>query len=340
MIKVLIVDDSPVQRELLQEILTQDPEISVIGMACDGEEGVTEALAKKPDIITMDIHMPKMNGIEATRKIMSLRPIPIIIISASSSETEVSSAFEALEAGAIAIEEKINFVVDNTKKLIETIKLMAEIKMVRRLDYSKKNKMKTKVVLENQSLNIRAIAMGVSTGGPPVLQEIFKNLPENFPPILVVQHITPGFLQGLSDWLTQTTKKTIKIATHGEKINANQIYFAPENYHMGINTLSKIVLSTDEPENGHRPSVSFLFRSFAEHFGNQSLGILLTGMGHDGAEGLKKMKDTGAFTIAQDKKSSTIFGMPSEAIALNAVSKIFSPLEISNFITHQIRTCQ
>ena len=340
MIRVLIVDDSPVQRELLQQILTSDPEIEVVGMACDGEEGVREALAKKPDIITMDIHMPNMDGIEATRKIMSLYPVPIVVISASSSEMEVASSFEALEAGAIAIAEKLNFVSGNTQKLVETVKLMSEIKMVRRVTHLKNEKIEKKSIPQIQSLEIRVIAVGVSTGGPPVLQEIFKNLPTNFPPILVVQHITPGFLKGLSDWLAQTTQKTIKIATQGEKPEANQIYFAPEDYHMGLDVLSKIVLTKDQPENGHRPSASFLFRSCAKNFGNKTLGILLTGMGHDGAEGLKLMKESGAFTIAQNKETSIIFGMPAEAIALKAVSKILSPLEISDFIAKQVRFCE
>lgn len=330
MIKVLVVEDSPVVKELLVYILNSDPRIQVIGTAGDGEEAIEFINKKKPDIITMDIHMPKMDGIEATRKIMETIPVPIIIVSGSSTIHEVVTTFRAMEAGALAIvsrpvgighpdHEKM------TEELVQTVKLMSEIKLVRRRVFARPKERATpippqvEVKLERTPEEIKLVAIGASTGGPLVIQKILAGLPKDFSvPVLIVQHIAQGFARGFIEWLTQSTGSPVHLATHGELLLPGHTYVAPDEFHMGVNSSNLIVLSNDKPENGLRPSVSYLFRSVAATFGGKAIGVLLTGMGRDGAEELKLMKDKGCITIVQDRESSVVYGMPGEAMKLEA----------------------
>lgn len=338
MIKVLIVDDSLVQQELLSHILSKDSDIEIVGIASDGKEACQKVLTLKPDVVTMDIHMPEMDGIAATAEIMSSHPLPIVIISGSSSKIEVQHTFKAIEAGAVAIVEKINFIHTDPNELIQTVKLMSEVKVVKRYKrlQEKKHQKHESTTLKNP-LNVQLITIGASTGGPIAIQEIFRDFSSQFPPILIVQHISPGFLDGFVDWLHQTTKVNVKIAVDGENIMPSQVYLAPDDYQMGVNAMHKIVLTKDNPENGHRPAVSFLFRSAAKVMGDKALGILLTGMGRDGADGLKTLKESGAYTIVQDEESAVVYGMPGEAVALGAAQRVLSPSEITNFIKTEIR---
>lgn len=339
MIKVLIVDDSIVEQELLSHLLSKDPEIIIAGIANNGREACEMVLSLKPDVVTMDIHMPEMDGIEATAEIMSTNPVPIIIISGSNSTLEVLHTFKAIEAGAVAIADKINYIRKDPMELVQTIKLMSEVKVVKRYKHLQSNKIKkAEITLPGKKRDIRLICIGASTGGPVAIQEIFKDFPIQFPPILIVQHISPGFLGGFVEWLNQTTKIKAKIAVHGETVMSSHVYLAPDDYQMGIDSMDRIILIKDDPEHGHRPAVSFLFKSVAKVLGNKALGILLSGMGRDGADGLKQMKESGAYTIAQDRESSVVYGMPGEAVAKGAAQSIFSPAEIANFIKTEIRT--
>ncbi|WML37611.1 chemotaxis-specific protein-glutamate methyltransferase CheB [Clostridium sp. OS1-26] len=337
MIKVLVVDDSPTIREIMKDILGLDKDIEVIGVASNGEEALRFMEKNKPDIITMDIDMPKMNGFEATRKIMETTPVPIVIITALFNSKDIDRTFQAMEAGAVSVIEKPAAVTGSefdkeAQNIVHMIKLMSEIKVIKRKNIYKNRKTGS---LENcKSKNglssIKIAAIGVSTGGPPVLQSIFSKLPSNIKiPILVVQHITPGFIQGLVDWLSGVTEYPIHIAVHGEKILPGHIYFAPDGFHMEVRGNGKIFLSDSEKENGLRPAVSCLFRSIARHYGKNSIGILLTGMGKDGAEELKLLKDIGAITVAQDKETSIVYGMPGEAVKLDAATYILPPEKIA-----------
>lgn len=327
------MDDSVTQQILLKHILQTDPEITVVGTASDGEEAVKKVESLLPDIVTMDIHMPKMNGIEATRRIMEKHPLPIVIVSSSCIEKETMDAFDAFEAGALTILDRINYTKDQAKEIVQTIKLMSEIKVVRRYPHLKKNPTKhTQLPNKNPKKTIRLIAIGVSTGGPIVLQSIFTKLNNKHAPILVVQHISADFLAGLVEWLKLTTHRQIKVAEHEEALLPNWIYFAPSNHQMGLKSPQQILLCKDKSESVHVPSVSFLFRSIASIDPEHALGILLTGMGRDGADGLKLMRDRGSRTIAQDETSSIIFGMPKEAIALGAAELQLNPDAIAAFI--------
>lgn len=337
MIKVLVVDDSPTIREIMKDILTSDKDIEVIGAVSNGEEAIRFMEKNKPDIITMDIDMPKMNGFEATRKIMETTPVPIVVITALFNSKDIDRTFQAMEAGAVSVIEKPTAITDGdfdkaSQNIVHMIKLMSEIKVIKRKTIYKNKKTGS---LENYKgkntlSSIKIAAIGVSTGGPPVLQRIFSKLPSNIKiPILVVQHITPGFIEGLVDWLSGVTEYPIHIAVHGEKVLPGHIYFAPDGFHMEIRSDGKIFLNGAEKENGLRPAVSFLFRSIARYYGKNSIGILLTGMGKDGAEELKLLKDIGAITVAQDKETSIVYGMPGEAVKLDAATYILPPEKIA-----------
>lgn len=338
MIKVLIVEDSPTMQEMLAYIISSDPIFKIVGFAADGEEAIEMAIKKQPDVIAMDWHMPKLNGYEATRRIMETNPTPIVIVTGSSTATDVKVSFSLIEAGALAIVKKPNAInhpeyKKDANEIIQTLKLMSEVKLVRRIARVSKEQIlatpATTKTIKTES-EIKIIVIGASTGGPLVLQKILMGLPQNFPlPILIVQHISQGFTKGFTEWLSNTTKFPLHIAEHGEYPLPGHGYIAPDGFHMGIEGGPRIILSEHAPENGLRPSVSYLFRTAAIQFGSAAVGVILSGMGQDGAEELKLMKDNGAVTFAQNKESSVVHGMPGVAIKLDAATYIFSPEEIA-----------
>jgi two-component system chemotaxis response regulator CheB len=336
MIKILIVEDSPVMQQLLIHAISSDPIFSIIGIANNGEEAIEKVHRLNPDIIAMDWYMPKMDGYEATRVIMETKPTPIVIVTGSINANDVAFSFSMIDAGALAIVKKppsINHpdYQKDTQELIQTLKLMSEVKLVRRI--ARKTNLTTEHEirkLTNEEAPIQIISIGASTGGPLALQKILALLPKDIPvPILIVQHISQGFIEGFVEWLKTTTHFPLHIASHGEYPMPGHGYVAPDGFHMGVENGPRIILSNHELENGLRPSVAYLFRTTAKVLGSKAIGILLTGMGRDGADELKLMKENGAITIAQDKDSSVVHGMPGEAIKLNAATHILSPEDIS-----------
>jgi two-component system chemotaxis response regulator CheB len=343
MIRVLVVDDSPVIREFLVDILGADPEIKVTGTASNGEDAIQAVEEQSPDVITMDIHMPRMSGIEATRRIMETYPTPIVIVSGSQDPAEVQTTFHAMEAGALAILEKPVGKghprhPDAVRELIQTVKLMSEVKVIRRWPRTPRKLLTCPVVPEvnfkKATKKIQMVAVGASTGGPPVIQTILSDLSKDFPaPILIVQHMAVGFIPGFVEWLDCQSNLSIHIATHGEQALPGHVYIAPDGLQMKADRGGKILLSRDGPENGHRPSVSCLFRSVANVYGENAVGVLLTGMGRDGAQELKLMKDEGAIAIVQDRESCVVYGMPREAVHLGAATYILSLDKIAGALT-------
>ena len=339
MIRVLVVEDSPVVREFLVHVLNSDPAIRVIQTASNGEEALKAVEEARPDLITMDIHMPKMNGLEATRRIMETYPTPIVIVSGSSNAREVATTFHAMEAGAVAFVERPRGIGHpdheaTAKELVQTVKLMAEVKVVRRWARLRQDTATSvaspPVKVSSEQAPAEMVAMGASTGGPLVLQTILSGLPSNCSvPVLVVQHMAAGFIKGFADWLAPTSALPIHVARHGEQILPGHAYIAPDGFQMKVEMGGKLSLTEDEPENGHRPSVCYLFRSVAKVYGPKAVGVLLTGMGKDGAEGVREMRDKGAITIAQDKESSVVHGMPGEAIQLDAATYVLPPNRIA-----------
>lgn len=333
-IGVLIVDDSKVVQMLLSGILEADPEIRVVGRVGDGEAALEFVRNHAPDVILMDLHMPGMDGLEATRRIMETRPVPIIVCTATGEAKEVATTFRVMEVGALDCLEKpvgighASFA-EIAEHLRQTVKVMSEVKLVRR--WSRPPTGTPRSEPGRLPTSVRFVGIGASTGGPTVLQAILAGLPKDFPaPILVVQHIAPGFLPGLVEWLIQTTDFPVRIAGHGETPQPGHAYMAPDDYHMGIGASGSIVLTRDASEIGLRPAVSHLFRSLAHVSGRETVGVLLTGMGKDGARELKSMKDKGAVTIAQDQETSIVYGMPREALEIGGVTHVLGADKIAD----------
>lgn len=344
-IKVLVADDSPTTQTLLVELLSAEPDIQIIGVVNDGQAALDflSADAKLPDVVLMDIHMPRLDGFEATRRIMETRPLPIIICTATSDPQELAVTFRSMEAGAVACVGKpvgtgpdFQALRDN---LLQTVRLMSEVKVVRRWNRPRTSTMASQAPGRSRITPsaVRLIGIGASTGGPPVLQTILSGLPKDFPvPLLIVQHIAPGFLPGMVEWLNQTTGLRVHIAAHGATPLGGHAYVAPDDFHLGIDVRGHMMLAREEPENGLRPSVSYLFRSLANICGAHGIGVLLTGMGKDGAAELKRMKDSGAYTIAQDRNSSIVHGMPKAAVELGAAAQVLPADKIADALIAQV----
>ena len=337
-IRVLVVEDSLSVREFLVYLFASDPEIQVIGTADNGEEALAAVQDIKPDVITMDIHMPKMDGYAATRIIMERFPTPVVIVTGSSSVKEMATTIGALEAGALAIVKRPAGIghpdhAATARELIQTVKLMSEVKVVKRWP-QRRMAAQDGVVESLNRREVHLVAIGSSTGGPPVLQLLLSRLPKNFDvPIIIVQHIAQGFTDGFAQWLAESSGFPVSVAADGELMQPGHAYIAPHGFQTTVDNHGRISLQHGGPENGHLPSVSCLFRSVASAFGPGAVGILLTGMGKDGAAELGLMKAAGAVTFAQDKESSLVHGMPGEAISLGAASYVLPPDKIADVLT-------
>ncbi len=339
MIKLLITEDSKVIRRYLEELFSNEPDFEVVGTAQNGAEAVKMVGALRPDVITMDIHMPVMNGFIATRKIMEKNPTPIVIVSASYNPDEVEKTFKTMEAGAVAAMEKPQGLATPdtdlyVRELIQTVRTMSKVKVVRRWEkdkFKKKSKPplpEPEVISEKEPIykkpkistkKISIVAIGASTGGPIVLEKILSGLPKDFPvPVVIVQHIAKGFLPGMASWLSTRSGFNVRIPDQGEFVQPHSAYLAPDGFQMGIDQEFRVLLSDDYSNSILIPSVSYLFKEVAESFGEHAIGVLLTGMGRDGAKELGLIKERGGITIVQDKESSIIHGMPGEAIRLGS----------------------
>jgi len=260
MIRVLVVEDSPTVREFLLQILSSDPAIEVVGTAETGEEAIEVVERTRPDIITMDIHMPRMNGFDATRRIMETHPTPIVIVSGAADATDTAKAFRAIESGALVVLRKPSGVGhpdhdQNASDLIRTVKVMSEVKVVRR--WPRFRPVETLPVVsvpaefpfQSVQTHIKIVAIGASTGGPPVLQTILAGLPRNFPvPLLIVQHIAAGFTQGFVDWLAQSSSLPVHVPVHGQPVLPGQAYVAPDGLHMAVGADGLMIEVHDQPE--------------------------------------------------------------------------------------------
>lgn len=340
MIKVLVVEDSPVVREFLVHILGSDPGIRVVGTAHDGEEAIAAITRQRPDVITMDVHMPRMNGLDATRRIMETCPTPIVVVSGSTDPTVVETSFEAIEAGALAVLRRPAGIGHpdheaTARELVQMVKLMSEVKVVRRWA-SARGGSTTRPAQPRPGRapgKCRIVAIGASTGGPPVLQAILSQLPKDFPaPILIVQHMAAGFVRGFVEWLAHTSRLPVHVAEHGQLVLAGHVYVATDEHHMTVARNGRIALTREPPENGLRPSVSSLLRSVLQSYGGDAVAGLLSGMGRDGVDELRLLRDAGATTFAQDKASSVVHGMPGEAIRLDAATFVLPSDKIADVL--------
>jgi len=337
MIRVLVAEDSAVTREYLALLLGQVPPLEVVGTARDGQEAVEMAERLRPDVIVMDVHMPRMNGYEATRGIMERVPTPIVMVTASLSKDEMAISFEALKAGALTVVEKPGGPghpdeAETVRAFLQTVRLMAEVKVVRRWP-RRDPPAPSSPPRVGAARKIRVIAIGASTGGPQAIAAILGALPADLrAPILLVQHITPGFVSGLAEWLGQGTRLRVKLVEPAELARPGAVYLAPDGLQMGLMPDGRIRLAKEVADDGFCPSASYLFRSVAEAFGGSAVGVVLTGMGRDGAAGLRRLREAGGVTMAQDEESSAVFGMPGQAIRQGAAEYVLPPPHIAAMI--------
>ena len=354
-IKVLIVDDSAVVRQTFKTLLESDPEISVIGTASDPYIAVQKIQKERPDVITLDIEMPRMDGLTFLKKIMSQAPMPVVVISNQTSQG-ADVALKALEMGAVDVMTKPNL---STESAIRESRISLTDK-VRSAYYAKHASGKT-LKKEVQTEKYRegttpdavpksfsfsphgCIAIGASTGGTEAIRTFLQGLPAQMPPILIVQHMPEKFTTSFAQRLNQLCSLKVKEAEDGEAVLSNTVYVAPGGLHMIIkNHHGKAVIKIykDELVNRHRPSVNVLFHSVAEVKGKNAVGIILTGMGDDGAEGMFAMRQKGAYTIAQDEASSVVYGMPYKAVLAGGVSKVLSLDDIASEVCLKIQDAQ
>ncbi len=317
-IRVLVVDDSTLVRQTLCAILSADPEIEVIGEARNGKEGYEKALALRPDVITMDISMPVMDGIQATEHIMEEVPTPIVIVSSR----EVKVIVKALALGAMDFVASTGDIEEIQEEILQKVKIASRVKALRRMHV---RPVSQRPIVSRETAS-RVVAVGISTGGPQALQILLSSLPGHFQAsILVVQHISPGFIEGLAEWLRVTSPLDIRVAKAGDTLKKGIVFFAPDGMHMTINAEEKIVLKEDISKKMlHVPSIDVMMRSVAEVYKDSAVGVIMTGMGRDGVEGISSIKAAGGTTIAQDEKTSAIYGMNKMAVDQGVIERVLA----------------
>ncbi|MBI5204800.1 MAG: chemotaxis response regulator protein-glutamate methylesterase [Nitrospirae bacterium] len=320
-IRVLIVDDSPFIRKALLRIFESEPSIAVVGVARNGKEAIGKVIELEPDVITLDIMMPEMDGIETLKIIMETKPTPVLMLSQYTHEgTELT--LNALEFGAM------DFVDKSTTGLMDFFGLAKEIiSKVKAITGQRPLRIaSSSMALQDYKGRgiIDAVAIGTSTGGPPALQVLLPKFPKDISfGVLIVQHMPQGFTGPLAKRLDTMCQIHIKEAEEGDKIEPGVALIAPSGLHMKVRKNQKLIRLDMEPINtAHRPSVDVLFQTVADNYGNRSIGVILTGMGSDGAKGIRLMKEQGAVTLAQDEETSTIFGMPKVAIESGVIDKV------------------
>lgn len=346
-IRVLIIDDSAIVRQTLQSILESDPEIEVMGTASDPFIAVIKIKEELPDVITLDVEMPRMDGLTFLQKIMSQHPIPVVVVSTLTTEGS-ETAMKALEYGAVEVISKPKV---NTKETLSESKIqlcdavkaasLAKIKRKQITHNQVQKKLNADVILKKplsysmMQTTEKVIAVGASTGGTEALKLFLEAMPSDSPGIVIVQHMPEMFTKQFAQRLDKTCKITVKEAEQGDSVLRGHALIAPGNYHMLLNRSGSkyfVEINNGPLVNRHRPSVDVLFRTVAKYAGKNAIGVIMTGMGGDGAIGLLEMKEAGAHTIAQDENSCVVFGMPKEAIALGAAKDILPLAEIANRI--------
>lgn len=322
-IRVLVADDSPFVREWICTTLAATPGFAVVGTASNGAEAARLTVQLQPDVVTMDLRMPTSDGFEGIARIMAERPTPILVLTAEPAEP---NTFRALSLGALDLIEKPALGQQDRfgHELVERLRLLAGTPVIRHVRGGRSRRAASRPDRSGRRFDLVAIA--ASLGGPRALGVLLKSLPPEFPvPVVVVQHMADGFTAGLTRWLTQETGRTVREATDGERLHPGSVLVAPAGRHLLVER-SRVRLDDGPPQHGFRPSATPLFRSVAASYGPRACGVILTGMGNDGADGLKELRDAGGYTLAQDEATCAIFGMPRAAIEAGAVERVL-PLD-------------
>ncbi|RLL45335.1 chemotaxis response regulator protein-glutamate methylesterase [Oceanobacillus piezotolerans] len=339
-IRVIVIDDSAFMRKVISDILESDIRIEVVATARNGEDGLKKIQMFNPDVVTMDVHMPIMDGVTALEKIMSTAPLPVIML--TSSEEEATETIEAISKGAVDFIYKPSGPISLN---IDTIReeIISKVVTASSIEISAIEKFSNENPKTYKAYDHTIIGIGSSTGGPRALQKVLSDIPKTFhSPILVVQHMPAGFTKSLADRLNGLCHLHVKEAEDGEIIRSKTVYIAPGNYHMNIEKIGtelKIHLTDKEPRNNHRPSVDVLFESIAEINKMNKIAVVLTGMGNDGSQGIKELKnkDNRASVIVESEETCIVYGMPKAAINTRCVDYIEPLYLISDRIDYLVR---
>jgi two-component system chemotaxis response regulator CheB len=346
-IKVLVVDDSSLVRKIVTDILEKDPDIKVVGTANNGKTAIFRNQELNPDVITMDIEMPILDGLAALKQIMSTKPKPVIMMSVLT-QHGAEATFKALELGAVDFIPKPSTLMSMSVEeigdlLIRKVKSVAKSKLnIQKIEDEriKSGIQRTDVKPVLKDISDKIVAIGTSTGGPSALINVFNKFPEKFPsPVLVVQHMPEGFTAAFSKRLNDSSNLNVKEAEDGDDVLPGHGYVAPGHSHMDIvkkGDKYRIRVFKADKVSGHMPSIDVLFNSVAEYAGNRSVGVIMTGMGKDGAEGLLRIKGKGGYTIAQNEETSVVYGMNRVAVEIGATDEVVSLSEITNKIVKHI----
>jgi two-component system, chemotaxis family, protein-glutamate methylesterase/glutaminase len=326
-VRVLVVDDSPLAIDLLTRALEAEGDIRVVGTAANGSEATRRVAELTPSLIAMDVNMPVMNGLDAVERIMATHPTPILLLTSDPAKHAEKGGFEALSRGALDLVHKATLAEPSGQAwLRDHVRLLATVPVV----YRRRNRRApTPAAGYEPSGSGGGVGIVASTGGPPAVTQILRGLPPDFPlPILIVQHLAPGFAHHLVSWLAGETRLRICVAEHGAPLEGRTVYVAPDSVHLSVSGDRIHLDPKGEPIDGHRPSGTLLLKSLARVWRNRAVGVVLSGMGADGADGLLAIRKAGGMTIAQDQATSTVYGMPKAARDLGAAEQILPTAEI------------
>lgn len=347
-VTVLVVDDSALCRQLIIDALSKDPQLEVIGTAGTGQEAIEKTALLHPNVITMDVDMPVMDGLTATERIMGEHPTPILVLTADPRREAPELTHRALEVGALALQVKPALDAGpEAWNLAREVRLLAGVKVIRHLRGPSARKASARPAPATSSPQdavafsaspVGLVAIASSTGGPQVVHKLLSELPGDFPaPIVLVQHINAAFAESLAGWLAASSRLKIKVARDGDALTPGVVLIAPPNQHMVIPQRGRVVLRPGEARDGHMPSATTLLESAAKAYGKRAVGVILTGMGSDGADGMLAVKQAGGHTVAQNQESCVVFGMPGAAIAKEAVEHVVHGDDVSAVLLKLVR---
>lgn len=348
MLRVLVVDDSHVARRLLTEILDGEADIEVVGEAVNGEHAVMMVPTLRPDVITMDIRMPVMDGYAATREIMMCHPTPIVVVSGSMERDDIEKSIQALDAGALTVIGKppspsSDHFEKAVRTFVGTVRSMAAVGVIRRhrptpVPVAERSESACRLAdSAGPGSRPRIVVIAASTGGPQALRVVLSQMTSEFPvPVVVVQHISAGFTDGLADWLQRTVQIPLQIARNDVSLRPGMVYIAPEGMHCSVNVDRRIELIDRPPLGGFRPSATVLFESASRAYGDSVIAVILTGMGADGVEGLRSIRQMHGVVLGQDEASSVVFGMPKAAWDAGVVDKLLPLDEIGRELSRMV----
>ena len=347
-LRVMLVEDSLVVRELLRHIVGRDPRLEVVAAVASGEEALAVLPSARPDVISMDIRLPGIDGLETTRRIMAERPTPIVVIADSVEDSSLRISMNALRAGALSVVEKPVATTHAgydavSAEICTQLRIMAEVPVIRRRPIGSEWAGRRSAALSSSDFAAplpasdaaSVLAIAASTGGPPALARVIGGLPDGLPlPVLVVQHMGPAFMEGFASWLNGVVSLPVRLAADGERAEPGHVYVAPGDRHLEWAPGGYLRITDAAPVGGQRPAATVLFSSVARHAGARGIGVLLTGMGEDGATGLLAMRQAGAQTVAEHESTAVVFGMPAAAIRLSGASAI---LPLDRVAPHLVR---